>query len=171
MNYFDEQIDRLLFIILFLVCVFLFWAFPFRYLDEGFEYTFLQLSISMIPCLFMLKGGKTYAVVFSIDVLVLILLETVTITGYEVSRYDVSPIYILVWQIQIILLVWDLYYGFKIIIKRHINYRNSTNEEKIYQRSLNAVISRTSYFIICGISILLLLIVITKLGLCQNWYS
>ena len=171
MDIIDEKIDNILFMILYFICLnlcILVPEIPKGYGYDG-EYIYFHIFIGTIPVFYLLKKGKIYVYAFSLMVMFVALFYYVTRIGAEFMLNNLGMC-MLLWQIVVILLIIDIYLGFKILVREHIKYRKLSIEEKRNMNTLKKIIIRISYFFVPLFSYFFSLEYISDWRIANYWY-
>lgn len=111
--------------------------------------TFFLTCHFSIPSLCFIRKGKIYAIIYALYVLIIFwLFYLIQMRGEMLIWNRWEGYWLDAWEFIFILLSMGIYYGFKIMIKEYLKYRNLAPDEKRIQKSFKCIIYRVSFFIL-----------------------
>lgn len=152
-NIFNE--DRFIFKILFFTCYISGIALELfdPYEVSTYEYSILGFFCIILPILFLIRKERIYVYIFCLYIIILEFLFYI-INERVYIFINGMPNLIFLWQIIIILLITEIYFGFKIMIREFLAYRKMSLEERKKEKTIDAIMQRAMYFFLCLILII-----------------
>jgi len=144
--------DKLIFKILFFICYTFHWsilALLHPESDFGYPYAFFSFFFAIMPIFFLMNKKRIYVYIFCLYLIIIHFLMQVIVFRITLYLWHRSNYLLFFWQIMFTLFVIEIYFGFKIMIKEHLNYRKLPLEEKEKLKSAEEIGLRILYFIIC----------------------